>query len=227
MKNKISYSEVSKILIETCGGVCDSELVYKPAVVVLKLNGCITDNCAILLDKLNIPATQTVDNRLAELCARLTYLTFNSSPEYDPKSYHEILTKLEHTSPYYVNDTVIGMFGIHVETSLEIVSSWTNSSARCTSSNTLAMCNPLYSVTDRTVQATKKFLEFKRSIDITGLTLEESNMFSLSSKATYLISSMTTEEWINIANSRIKDAGEQQTTEIYKRIKGLLNENNI
>lgn len=223
----MEYKKVIEILLKNSNSIYKDRFINKSGKILLFKDGILMNGIKEMFIELNISEKQSDENMLAEFVSRITYLSFPKNNNYNPEDYHNKLKKLGHTSPYYVNETVFGFFGISLETVLEMVSSWTNSSGRLTSSKTKAMLEPFYNINN---DIEKKYIEdflkirkkFLNSTEKEFNDYEILNRFNLSSRAGFLVSSMKEEEWEVIYNSRLNEDTEYETKECYQFVKDTL-----
>ena len=222
----LDYKSVINILLNFTDSLYEDNFIFKSGKILIYQNGILNHKAKEMFKQLNISDKQSDELMLREFVSRITYLSFPCDNNYNPENYHKKLIELGHTSPFYVNETVFGFFGISIETVLEIVSSFTNSSGRLTTSKTKAMLEPFYNVNNikereyikEFIKIRKKFLKNNENIK----DYEILNRFNLSIRAGFLVSSMKDEEWKIIYNSRLKDDTEYETKECYQFVKDTI-----
>ncbi|MNY85767.1 hypothetical protein D3C78_19670 [compost metagenome] len=196
-----------KLLITQSGGRVEGIFVKEHGIMLLSDEKGITHQAKHLFKEVNINQNQPLTKQLAEFTARLTYLSFPASPNYNPEAFHKRLTVMGHTSPYNLKPIAVLVAGLSIEAVLEIVSGKSNHSGRLTSSDTRAMDDTLYYLpkdADRkSVRWSIHAIRFFRKFLPAELSTLTRNQLNLANKASAIVVSMTHEEWMQLIDARL------------------------
>lgn len=203
----MSKLEVMSNLVVASGGRLDGRFVKEHGILLLSNEGGVTSEALTLFDAVNISSNQPDDMRLFEFTARITYLSFPKTPNYDPALYHENIQSKGHISPYNLKTYAFLVTGLSIEMVLEIVSGKANNSGRLTSSDTIAMNETLYYSGDDENSAyiescTNLFLKLRGTFD-TAVPVGVRNQLNLSNKASAIVVSMERDEWLQLIEARL------------------------
>jgi hypothetical protein len=215
-----------RTLVESTGGcVEDERFVVSPGCMIIA-STVVSKECELLLAELNIRADQPDYRRLAELNARLTYLSFKET-EYEANA-DRFLDRLarehQHLSVFAGTSVTFLLAGISVETSMELLAHHEARVARVTTSNTKAMDRPLFRLQgdritrDRQKEAILALLAVRHPL-VANSEREFYNINNPGSKVTAITFTMTLKDYHTLFIGRLPLAGNE--TEV-REVCGLM-----
>lgn len=160
---------------------------------------------------------------LADLGARLTYLSFRETPDKDNALLRRVAEEMQHLSVFACCHATFLIAGVSVETSMELIAHNEATAARLTTSNTKAMDEPLFRIQGSSLEQIRQKAAITAMLGSRdaggGMSREFRNICSPGAKATALMYTMNLKDYHKLFIGRIPRAGnEAEVREICSRM---------
>lgn len=222
-----TYQLSLKHLVERAGGIVQNQFVIQPGCMIADISQP-SEAMMSLMAELNIDSSQSPETQRTEFDARLTYLSFPTTPK-NGGAFVESVSKQQHTSIFGRTFVTLLVAGISLETELELISHPWGNVARLTSSDTKAMDECLYRVSGEEIDSQIRALTALETIlkqdEFQVLSRYIRNRLKSGAKASALTIGMTLTQWDWVLGSRLQRTGnEPEVLEIMERICAILHE---
>ncbi len=222
MVTPVDYTKRMVELIEVAGGTVENDLFVTRPGCLLIANTILTGAGKDLVERLHILDRPEYE-QMAELNARLTYLSFRREGEPGDLYLHKLAREHQHLSVFSQATATFLLAGVSVETSMELIAHGEAKVARLTTSKTRAMDHPLFRLQGSAASQAAQRRQIQSALDaMVGSKPEErefANINNPGSKATALTYAMNLKDYHTLFIGRLPEAGnETEVREICYRM---------